>query len=148
MTREEAINSLRDKIIEIRAYCDESKHMSEADRQDMETFVMAIKALEQEQKWIPVSESLPKVNGWYQCTVQVLDLVRTMELYYKNGKWIDNRRVNMFDTYDIYGYAMSTEKHKLSYEELKPMFDWTISVVAWKPLSEPYRAESEDEGCK
>ena len=48
MTREEAINRLRDMITEIRAICDEPKHMSEDDRQDMETFDMSIKALEQE----------------------------------------------------------------------------------------------------
>ena len=48
MTRKEAINRLRDMTIEISDYCNASKHMSEADRQDMETFDMAIKALEQE----------------------------------------------------------------------------------------------------
>ena len=103
-----------------------------------------VKSLPPVNPWIPVSVRLPKENGWYQCTIQVLDVVRTMELYYKYGKWIDNRRVNMFDTYDIYGYGMTTEKHKLSYEELKPQFDWTNNVIAWKPLSEPYRAESEE----
>ena len=60
MTGEEAINKLRDMIIEIRTYCDESKHMGEDDRQNMETFDMAIKALEQEPRWIPRSERLPE----------------------------------------------------------------------------------------
>ena len=48
MTLEEAINRLRDMIIETRTYCDESKHMNETDKQNMEALDMAIKALEQE----------------------------------------------------------------------------------------------------
>ena len=60
MTREEAINRLRDMIIEMRTYCDESKRMSETDRQDMETFDMAIHALEQERNFI---EELEKIKA-------------------------------------------------------------------------------------
>lgn len=93
--------------------------------------------------WIPVSERLPEDNGWYQCTVILNDLPRTMELFYKNGKWLDNRRINMFDTYDIFGYGNTKEKHKLSYQELISEFEWSQVVIAWKPLSQPYIAESE-----
>lgn len=95
-------------------------------------------------KWIPVSERLPKENGWYQCTLMLDDLPLTMELFYKNGKWLDNRRINMFNTYDIYGYGNTKEKHKLSYQELISEFNWTENVIAWMPLPEPYKAESED----
>ena len=98
------------------------------------------------QRWIPVSERLPKDNGWYRCTVIINDLPRTIELFYKNGKWLDNRRIDMFNTYDIYGYGNTTEKHKLSYQELISEFDWTKNVIAWMPLPEPYKAESEDKG--
>ena len=94
--------------------------------------------------WILVSEGLPEDNGWYQCTVILNDLPRTMELFYKNGKWLDNRRINMFDTYDIFGYGNTKEKHKLSYQELISEFEWSQVVIAWKPLSQPYMAESEE----
>lgn len=94
--------------------------------------------------WIPVSE-LPKENGWYQCTVIVNGLPRTMELFYKNDKWLDNRRIDMFNTYDIYGYGYIEEKHKLSYQELISEFDWTKYVIAWMPLPEPYKTESEEQ---
>lgn len=96
-------------------------------------------------EWIPISERLPEENGWYQCTVILNDLPRTMELFYKNGKWLDNRRIDMFDTCDIYGYGNTKVKHKLSYRELISEFDWTEKVIAWKPLSLPYKAESEVE---
>lgn len=92
-------------------------------------------------RWFPISEKLPKENGWYQCTVVSNDLPRTMELFYKNGKWVDNRRIDMFNLYDIYGYGNTGEKHNLSYQEIQGL-EWTENVIAWKLLSEPYR-ESE-----
>ncbi len=95
-------------------------------------------------RWIPVSERLPEENGWYQCTVILNDLPLVMELFYKNDKWLDNRRINMFDTYDIYGYGNTKEKHKLSYQELISEFEWTENVISWKTLPEPYKTESED----
>ena len=94
--------------------------------------------------WIPVSEKLPEKNGWYQCTVIVNARPKTMELFYKNGRWLDNRRIDMFNAYDIYGYGCTKEKHKLSYQELISEFDWTENVIACMPLPEPYKAESED----
>lgn len=95
-----------------------------------------------EPQWTPVSERSPRENGWYQCTVIVNDLPRTMELFYKNDKWLNNQRICMFNTYDIYGYGYTKEKHKLSYQELISEFDWTENVVAWMQLPEPYKEES------
>lgn len=91
-----------------------------------------------EQRWIPVSERSPEDNGWYQCTVILDNLSLTMDLFYKNGKWLDNRRISMYNIYDIYGYGNTTEKHKLSYQELISEFDWTKNVIAWMLLPKPY----------
>ena len=96
---------------------------------------------EKPNKWIPVSERLPEYNGWYHCTADLDGQLLTLDLFYKNGKWLDNRRLNMFNCYDIYGYGNTTEKHKLSYEELISEFDWTENVIAWMPLPEPYKGE-------
>ena len=95
--------------------------------------------------WIPCSEDLPKNNGWYHCTVALNNLSLVMDLYYKNGKWLDNRRIDMFNIYEIYGYGNTAEKHKLSYQELISEFDWTKNVVAWMPLPESYKIESEND---
>ena len=98
-------------------------------------------------EWIPVSERSPKENGWYQCTVISNDLPQylgTMDLFYKNGKWFDNRRVDMYNTYDIFGYGGTKEKHKLSYRELVSEFEWTENVIAWKQLSRPYKPKKEE----
>jgi len=100
-----------------------------------------IKEAIEQTTWIPCNKQLPTDNKWYHCTVVLDDLSLTMDLYYKNDKWLDNRRINMFDTYDIYGYGNTTEKHKLFYQELISEFDWTKNVVAWMPLPQPYKGE-------
>lgn len=133
MTNEEAID-FGEMWLEV--------HEDSKDSNTYEFVNVAIKALEQT-KWIPVSERLPKENGWYQCTIISNDLPQTMELFYKNGKWLDNRRIDMFNIYDIYGYGNTEEKHKLSYQELISEFDWTKKVVAWMSSPEPYKTENE-----
>jgi len=115
-----------------------------ATKKCLEFWDMAIKALKQT-TWIPCSKRLPEDNGWYHCTADLDDLLLTVDLYYKNGKWLDNRRINMFDCYDIYGYGNTTEKHKLSYQELISEFDWTANVIAWMPLIESYVPEMSHE---
>ena len=66
----------------------------------------AIKALEQEPKWIPVSERLPEEDDLYL--------------------------VNFDDgEYDLVYFC----KYAFSYS----------GVIAWMPLPEPYKAESEDD---
>lgn len=134
MTNEEIIKFLQSKQI---PQCGDKVYTAD---EEYEAYQRAIDAIEQT-TWIPVSERLPRENGWYQCTVVLNDLPRTMELFYKNGKWLDNRRINMFDTYDIHGYGNTKEKHKLSYQELISEFEWTENVIAWMPLPEPYKGE-------
>ena len=138
MTRKEAIKILKSKMD---GHTDTSYEWAETVR-------MAIKALEQEPKWIPVSKKLPKENKWYLCTVDLSDfLYVTMDLYFKNGKWLDNRRIDMFNCYEIYGFGKSTEKHRLDYSELLEDFDWTERVIAWMPLPKPFeQQESEKKG--
>lgn len=69
----------------------------------------AIKALEQEPKWIHVSKQLPKTDGMY--------LVTTTGTHN--------------DVVDIAYYYKDIGFHKAS------------KVLAWMPLPEPYKAESE-----
>lgn len=89
---------------------------------------MAIKALEQEPRWIPVSEGLPKepiYKGFVEPSEPVLIQLNSggmkVSRYwgsrerYKDEPWID-----------------------LSYPT-------TLDVVAWMPLPEPYKAEMESE---
>ena len=80
-----------------------------------EALDMAIKALEQT-SWIPVSERLPEKQGWYLVT-------------------------------DAAGGMRMTEHSFFVPQEgemEEPYWDY-MNVVAWMPLPQPYKAESEDE---
>jgi hypothetical protein len=64
MTREEAINRLLDMGNEIRAYCDNAKHMSEDDRKTMKTYDLAIKALKQKSVLDEVRAEIEKLQTY------------------------------------------------------------------------------------
>ena len=83
-----------------------------------------LKALEQESKWIPVSERLPEKN--MPCLVSVGKLYLTQIA--------------------IYSDLMGTIDHKIFYQGdygYGDFKDITEYVKAWMPLPEPYREESE-----
>lgn len=92
MTREEAIMTLS------------VEYSANVNNNWNEAIKMAIKALEQEPKWIPVSERLPEGNLLYLVYTEEQPFVCQFE----NGEFfIDN-------------------------------------VLAWMPLPEPYKSESEE----
>lgn len=85
-----------------------------------EAKTMAIKALEQEPCWIPVSERLPEdrktvlVTAYWHETYQVMEAS-----YYGNGLW----------------WCVPFNNCGEHMRQLKPK--------AWMPLPQPYKAESE-----
>jgi hypothetical protein len=105
--------------------------------------VLEKQMVEQEQtRWIPVSERLPKdikpvivtwknndPKSYYQYIVGK-HFIGTA--HFKNGKWFWYSSVTE-DLLAEYGKCDSEE------------FDEAIEVIAWMPLPEPYKAESEDE---
>ncbi len=80
-----------------------------------------IKALEQEPKWIPVSERLPKAGEY------IGDIPRYYLVQNEYGDMLVARY-----THGEYWEQMY---------QLKPIGD---EIVAWMPLPEPYKTESED----
>ena len=77
-----------------------------------EAFDMAIKALEQEPRWIPVSERLPESDEEYH-TFLVTD---------------NKGRVTLSEFY-------------LSISDRKPYWSGMIDVIAWMPLPQAHRIE-------
>lgn len=76
------------------------------------------KALEQEPRWIPVSERLPEKN---------VEVLATTE-------W---GAVTIAEMYGAYDWLIREGTYNADTDE----------IAAWMPLPEPYKAESEDKEC-
>ena len=135
MTREEAIFVLHKLKPTIpRADGKSTTHILETTALDL-----AIKALDQEKKtgrWIPCSERLPEERDWYLAVFEEVDtgfiglpyiadyLMGKHTIYTTEDGWI------IHNCTDIEGGASEYYKK--------------LRCVAWQPLPEPYKAESED----
>ena len=98
--------------------------------------IIAVPSAQPEQRWIPCSERLPHMYGWYLCTL----IDGRVNAYYwnNNGVWLDNAKKHLFDLYEI--------RSRYTGMEIKPEDEavyWTEWVVAWMPMPEPYREEGE-----
>ena len=94
---------------------------------------LAIKALDQEKKtgrWIPCSKRLPEKNGRYIVTRGLKDC---------GSLW---NRVYIANYSDLMG--LCKEKIWWSGNVGKSDFERHDDVLAWMPLPEPYKEESED----
>ena len=125
MTNEEAGEQLEN----LRAHCSNMLRHTFTDGEDiwgkdLEALDLAIKALEQEPKWIPVLERSPEKSGKY--------------LAYIINKNDDKLQYIMTCEYLVDGYW-----HWFPDDECA-----SDNVIAWMPLPEPYKpqAESEDKG--
>lgn len=96
-----------------------------------DAYDMAIKALEQT-RWIPVDERLPKKDGKYLVTVSSF----CGEIVFERSFAKDLHKVDEFDF----------PEHKCGFYKYDD--EWRYSeeddVMAWMPLPDPYRKESEE----
>ena len=120
MTREQASDVLDDYDVNFAGHTAEEV---------AEAFDVAFKVLEQEPKWIPVSERLPEEDGEYLVTIKK-----------RNG--IIFCDVCTFDAGDAEKPFCSSNSSLRDYWKHGLPKDMTI---AWMPLPEPYKAESEVE---
>ena len=116
MTREEAIKFFKNEIEQLQRIKTEyagQKTLVVLEDADM----MAIKALEQEPKWVPVSERLPETE-------------------YNEGVII---------TYKDFKGEPTTDVAYMGYEGFKTIDgdDYFTDVIAWMPLPEPYQKGGE-----
>lgn len=120
MTNKKAISIIKNAFS---WYEDNARESEEEDWSGQhEALRMAMKALEQT-RWIPVSERLPEENGQYLITVKYKPEASYENIYAEHGEWTDGQW-DMF----CFGHCGEVE-----------------DIVAWMPLPEPYKAESEGE---
>lgn len=118
MTREESAERLKMILEEATADEDAVCYVTSDDADALE---MAIKALEQ--RWVPVSERLPEQP--YGCLVTIEDEEPM------TGQWFEN----------ILPYFVGWDGERWNDADgVRCPFE----VIAWMPLPEPYKAESED----
>lgn len=103
-------------------------------QKDLDALKVAIKTLEQEPKWIPVSERLPEKKGDYLVTQKATfsDYVYMSVIGYA---------LNLHDV-DEYDFADKKRPGWYEYDGEYGYYE-IDNVVAWMPLPEPYKAESE-----
>lgn len=115
MTREEAIEIIRNYDVNGCGYCHQGGDEIE------EAFDMAIKALEQEPEWIPVTERLPEDGARVLISLKIK---RTKKVV-RSATYYDGDCFHS-DTGDFWHTQEDVE------------------LLAWMPLPTPYKAESED----
>ena len=87
-----------------------------------------------EPRWIPVSERLPEENETYEVTLQGVRELEGIDNEVAYATWLGNREDSRKLLYDYRDWL---------YHDVD---DWKDKeVIAWKPLSMPYKAESEKE---
>ena len=126
MTPEEAIEELKEEMDVFKEGIDSKalKNPNAELKKILEANDLAIKALEQT-SWIPVSERLPKANEY----------VGNVSKYYL----VQNEYGDML----VASYTHSGYWEQIY--QLKPIAD---EIVAWMPLPQPYKAESDKEGSE
>lgn len=126
MTLEEAIDILDDNFTVI------NTHGHYKDKEVEQARQMAIKALEQEPRWIPVSEKLPEEDGGYLLFGKIYE---------------DEENYIFIGEYDSCGEQFGIWQEQFDRRTLgclgSEFFEYS-SVIAWQPLPQPYRAESEE----
>ena len=90
--------------------------------------------------WHRFDKKKPKKNGWYQCTVEVPGLQRyVMDLYWysKCQRFKDIRRLDIFESYKVYGWNDETHKQDKLLTSNR-LCDRTENVIAWRKMPRAY----------
>lgn len=95
-------------------------------------------------RWKPYPKYKPKEKGWYQCSIRYGEEkgeAYVMDLWWddKREVWKDNRRLNVYQTYEVYGWGGSIidtpVKQRIWHDNLCERND----VIAFKRLPKIYK---------
>lgn len=132
MTREEA----RREIDSLDFYL--QNHTDDYGEESHTAMMIAIKALEQEPKtgrWIPCSERLPEERDWYLAVFEEVDTGFIGIPYIADYLMGSHTKFTTEDGWIIHNCTDIEGGASEYYKKLR--------CVAWQPLPEPYKAESE-----
>lgn len=93
-------------------------------------------------RWKPYPKYKPKEKGWYVCSIRYgeeKEQAYVMDLFWDDEKelWKDNRRINVFKEYDVFGYNDETGmQDKKMYSDNHCIRN---DVIAFKRLPKIYR---------
>lgn len=93
-------------------------------------------------RWKPYPQNKPEERGWYVCSIRYgeeKEQAYVMDLFWDDGRklWKDNRRINVFNEYDVLAYNDETGmKDKKMYSDNLCIRN---DVIAFKKLSKIYR---------
>lgn len=92
--------------------------------------------------WKRFDKVKPKKSGWYLCTIDTGSQRYTMDLYWdaKHERFKDNRRLNVFQLYEVYGYGYASDNPDPYLERMYKdnLCDRTDEVVAWRNCPKAY----------
>lgn len=95
--------------------------------------------------WKRFNKVKPKNSGWYLCTVDIGSDRYVMDLWWDAAyeRFRDNRRRNVFNLYEVYGYGTAENLDGSGMPYLERMYkddlcDRTDEVVAWRKQPRAY----------
>lgn len=93
-------------------------------------------------RWKPYPKYKPLKLGWYICSIRYGEepgQAYVMDLFWdeKEEKWKDNRRLDVYNTYEVYGY--NDETHLMDKRMYKDNLCYRNDVIAFKKIPRIYR---------
>ena len=93
-------------------------------------------------RWKAYPKHIPKKRGWYICSIRYGEEPRqayVMDLFWdeKTLRWKDNRRLDVYNTYEVYGY--NGETHLNDKRIYKDNVCFRDDVIDFKKLPKIYK---------
>ena len=95
-------------------------------------------------RWKPYPKHKPKEKGWYQCSIRYGEEkgeAYVMDLWWddKREVWKDNRRLDVYQTYEVYGWGNSIIDTPVKQRIWRDNLCERDNVVAFKKLPKIYK---------
>ena len=95
-------------------------------------------------KWKPYPKHKPKKRGWYICSIRYGEdkgQAYVMDLFWDDilGRWKDNRRLNVFQEYEVLGYKKDIRDMDLKTRLYFDNLCYRTDVIAFKKLPRIYK---------